>query len=178
MRRSSRKVLMFFSRHAWLTYLRSDFLLSSKDDKPSAFRGRGARATLSPAGRMAQIHSHVVVRRVSAADDFAGDDFLLVLALHQEIDRLSLVERKQQRLGNRIGPIILFQHLNRVSAARVAQNDRVRLQVLRNARYSRSATVAREGAYQSRPRAIRRLREDFPGDSGSATSHVWRRLPA
>ena len=125
---------------------------------------------------MAQIHSHVVVRRVSAADDFAGDDFLLVLALHQEIDRLSLVERKQQRLGNRIGPIILFQHLNRVSAARVAQNDRVRLQVLRNARYSRSATVAREGAYQSRPRAIRRLREDFPGDSGSATSHVCRRL--
>ena len=44
---------------------------------------------------MAQIHRHVVVRRVSAADDFAGDDFLLVLALHQEIDRLALVERKQ-----------------------------------------------------------------------------------
>ena len=108
---------------------------------------------------MAQIHRHVVVRRVSAADDFAGDDYLLVLALHQEIDRLAF-ERKQQRLGNRIGPIILFQHLNRVFAARVAQNGRVRLQVLRNARYSRSATVAREGAYQSRPRAIRRLRED------------------
>jgi len=46
----------------------------------------------------------------------------------------------------------------------------------RNARYSRSATVAREGAYQSRPRAIPRLREDFPGDSGSVTSHVCRRL--
>ena len=50
---------------------------------------------------MAQIHRHVVVRRVSAADDFAGDDFLLVLALHQEIDRLALVERKQQRLRKR-----------------------------------------------------------------------------
>ena len=64
------------------------------------FAGEGARATLSPAGRMAQIHRHVVVRRVSAADDFAGDDFLLVLALHQEIDRLAF-ERKQQRLGKR-----------------------------------------------------------------------------
>src|SRR5438445_182843 len=32
------------------------------------------------------IHGHVVVRSVSATDDFAGDDFLLVLALHQEID--------------------------------------------------------------------------------------------
>src|SRR5437764_13794702 len=103
-------------------------------------------------------------------------DFLLVLALHQEIDRLSLVERKQQRLGNRIGPIILFQHLNRVSAARVAQNDRVRLQVLRNARYYRSATVAGEGPYQSRQRAIRQLREHFPAASGSATSHAYRRL--
>jgi len=49
---------------------------------------------------MAQIHRHVVVRRVSAADDFAGDDYLLVLALHQEIDRLAF-ERKQQRLGKR-----------------------------------------------------------------------------
>jgi hypothetical protein len=49
---------------------------------------------------MAQIHSHVVVRRVSAADDFAGDDYLLVLALHQEIERLAF-ERKQQRLGKR-----------------------------------------------------------------------------
>ena len=75
------------------------------------------------------IHGHVVVRGVSATDDFAGDDFLLVLALHQEIDRLALVERKQQRLGNRIGPIILFQHLNRMLAARITQNDRVRLQV-------------------------------------------------
>jgi len=113
---------------------------------------------------MAQIHSHVVVRRVSAADDFAGDDFLLVLALHQEIDRLALVERKQQRLGNRIGPIILFQHLNRVFAARVAQNDRVRLQVLRNAQYSRSAVVAREGADRSQPRAIPPRRGGFQGD--------------
>src|SRR6266550_5439134 len=46
----------------------------------------------------------------------------------------------------------------------------------RNAQYSRSATVAREGAYQSRPRAIPRRREDFPGDSESVTSHVCRRL--
>src|SRR5207247_5420546 len=72
--------------------------------------------------------------------------------------------------------IILLEHLNRMFATRITQNDRIRLQVLRNAQYSRSATVAREGADQSRPRAIRRLREDFPGDSGSVTSHVCRRL--
>ncbi len=121
---------------------------------------------------MAQIHSHVVMGCISAADDFAGDDYLLVLALHQEIDRLALSESSKDSES----AIILLEQLNRVFAARVAQNDRVRLQVLRNARYSRSATVAREGAYQSRPRAIRRLREDFPGDSGSVTSHVCRRL--
>src|SRR3989441_13017028 len=72
--------------------------------------------------------------------------------------------------------IILLEHLNRMFAARITQNDRIRLQLLRNAQYSRSATVAREGAYQSRPRATRRLREDFPGESGSVTSHVCRRL--
>jgi len=97
---------------------------------------------------MAQIHRHVVVRRISATDDLAGDDFLLVLALHQEIDRLALVERKQQRLRNRIGAIVLFQHLNRVFAAGITQNDRIRLQMLRNAQYSRSAVAGREGADQ------------------------------
>jgi len=49
---------------------------------------------------MAQIHSHVVMGCISAANDLARHDFLLVLALHQEIDRLAF-ERKQQRLGKR-----------------------------------------------------------------------------
>src|SRR5438309_6635608 len=81
------------------------------------------------------IHGHVVVRGVSATDDFAGDDFLLVLALHQEIDRLALVERKQQRLRNRVGTVVLFQHLNRMLAARITQNDRIRLQMHRDIRH-------------------------------------------
>src|SRR5438552_18646637 len=72
--------------------------------------------------------------------------------------------------------IFLLEHLNRMFAARVAQNDQVRLQVLSNARYSRSATVARQGSYQSRPRAIPRRRAYFQAESGSATSHVCRRL--
>ena len=74
---------------------------------------------------MAQIHRHVVVRRVSAADDFAGDDFLLVLALHHEIDRLALSESSKDSES----AIILLEHLNRMFAARITQNDRIRLQL-------------------------------------------------
>ncbi len=73
------------------------------------------------------------MRRVAAADDFALNDFFLRLAVepigHLKINRLPLEQREQQLLRNRIVAIILLKDLQRMFAARVAQNHRVRLDV-------------------------------------------------
>ena len=43
--------------------------------------------------------------------------------------RLAFVEREQQSLGDGVGAIVLFQHLHRVLAGWIAQNDGVWLQM-------------------------------------------------
>ena len=68
---------------------------------------------------------------VTAADDFAGNDFAgLRVVLHAhvfKINRLALEQRQQQFLRHRIVAVILFQDLQRMLARRVAQDDRIRL---------------------------------------------------
>ena len=74
----------------------------------------------------------VAAGNVSAAHDLAFDDFLLVGTLHQEVDGLAFVERKQQLLRDGIVAVILFQHLQRATG-RIAQDDGIRLQMRGNA---------------------------------------------
>src|SRR6202040_1396972 len=51
----------------------------------------------------------VAAGNVAAADDFTLDDFLFVGPLHQEVNRLAFVERKQQLLRDRIVAIVLLK---------------------------------------------------------------------
>src|ERR1035441_2385976 len=66
------------------------------------------------------------MRRVSAADDFT---FYKLASAFIEVDRLAFVERKQKKLGDRIGTVVLLEHLQRMFTSRVAQNDGVRLEM-------------------------------------------------
>src|ERR1035437_3058735 len=75
------------------------------------------------------VNGEIVVWRVSAADYFAFDDLRSLRCPNLEIDRLTFVEGEQQRLGYGVGAIVLLQHLYRVLAGEIAQNDGVGLQV-------------------------------------------------
>ena len=57
---------------------------------------------------------------------------LLVGTLHQEVDRLAFIKRKQQLLRDGIVAIVLFEHLQAASG-RIAQDDGIRLQMRGNA---------------------------------------------
>ena len=63
----------------------------------------------------------------------AFDDFLFVRALHQEVNGLAFVKRKQQFLRDGIVAIILFQNLQAAPGG-IAQDDGIRLKVRGDAR--------------------------------------------
>src|SRR5258708_22548411 len=69
---------------------------------------------------------------VPAANYLAPDGVESLRRTHLEINCLAFVEREQQRLGDRIGAIVLFQHLQCMFAGRIAQDDRVRFKVHRD----------------------------------------------
>ena len=69
---------------------------------------------------------------VAAAHDLAFDDFLPVGALHQEINRLAFVERKQQFLRDGIVAVVLFEDLQAAPGG-IAQDHGIRLQMRGNA---------------------------------------------
>ena len=69
---------------------------------------------------------------VSAADDLAPDRFdLLAVLENYEVNRFAFVQRQEQFLRNGIVAVILLENLQRASA-RIAQNDRIRLDMGRN----------------------------------------------
>ena len=74
---------------------------------------------------------------------FAFDDFLFVGALHQEVNRLAFVERKQQFLRDGIVAIILLEHLQAAPGG-IAQDHGIRLQVRGNAGKLRMVHAGRE----------------------------------
>src|SRR6266436_8786347 len=69
---------------------------------------------------------------ISATNYFALDGSESLRRTHLEINCLAFVEREQQRLGDRIGAIVLFQHFQCMFAGRIAQDDRVRFKVHRD----------------------------------------------
>ncbi len=66
---------------------------------------------------------------ITAAHHLAFDD---LVRLHQELDGLAFIERKQQLLRDGIIAVILFQDLQ-CTSGRIAQDHGIRLQVRRNA---------------------------------------------
>ena len=75
------------------------------------------------------IHGKSIMGRVSAANDFALHGLDALRCRNFKVDRLAFVEREQQRLRDRIGAVILLEHLQGVFAGRVAQDHRVGLEM-------------------------------------------------
>src|ERR1035438_3668605 len=66
------------------------------------------------------------MRRLSAAYDFA---FYELTSAFIEVNRLAFVEREQKKLGDRIRAVVLLEHLQRVFAGWVTQNNGVGLEM-------------------------------------------------
>ena len=75
-----------------------------------------------------------IMWNVSAANDFSTYDFLMQFSLRIgvldfEINRFAFKQRQQALLSHRIITVVLLQNLECAAAMRVAQDDRVRLDV-------------------------------------------------
>src|SRR6266496_3704394 len=69
------------------------------------------------------------MRNIATANDFPRNRFSSVRTLDQKVDRLALVDRKQEFLRYRIRSIILFEDLKHPFAGGVSQDDGTWLQM-------------------------------------------------
>ena len=95
----------------------------------AATAAAGPGAHVDSTAVISAIPASMVVAPCDDADDAAGDGMLaLVLVAHEKIDRLALIQRKQQALRDRVCAVALLEHLKWKVAAGIAQHDRVRLE--------------------------------------------------
>ena len=72
------------------------------------------------------IRIEIIRPYVSTANDFALDQAMIGLL---EIDGPTFIQRKQRNLRHRIRTVILLEHLQGMLSARIAQDNRIRLQM-------------------------------------------------
>jgi hypothetical protein len=108
---------------------------------------------------------------------FPDTTSLFVIAREDEIDGLAFEKGQEKRLGNRIGTVVLLQHLNGL-ACRIAQNDGVGFEVHSDVRHFDTvySGIQCEGQLLANHRKVlvvngqRRLRSAVGGKRESAKS--------
>src|ERR1041385_7179184 len=107
----------------------------------------------------------LVVRRVSAADNFSRHELAIAIFIaHQELNGLAFIQGQQTALRRDVTAVVLLQNAQIAAAFQVAQDDRIGLQMRRDVSDFNLVCAAFEFQRQRLPHHGKRLVID--GESG------------